>query len=126
MSRFRIGVGILAALLGLCIWAQARMGAIQEPIAQEIAQAEALAAGEDWPQAAAMVAKARGEWEGNRTFLASLADHQPLEDIESLFAALETYGARQDQTEFRAACQELSRRILAVKEAQEFNLGSVF
>ena len=126
MIRFRIGVGLLVVLLGLCIWSQVRMSALQTPIAQEVTQAEAYAAREDWAQAAAMVAKARGEWEENRTFVASLADHQPLEDIESLFAMLEAYAAQQEQTEFQAACQDLARRILAVKEAHEFNMGSVF
>ena len=58
--------------------------------------------------------------------LGALADHQPLEDIEGLFARLESYAQEQDKTEFQAACKELNRRILAVKEAQEFNLGSIF
>lgn len=126
MSRFRIGVGLLLVLLGLCIWAQARMSAIQKPIAQQITQAEALASREDWPQATAKAAQARTQWEEHRTFLAALADHQPLEDIESLFATLDAYSEAQDETEFRAACQELSRRILAVKEAQEFSMSSLF
>lgn len=126
MNRFRIGVGLLVVLLGLCIWSQVRMSAIQTPIAREVAQAEACAARKDWAQAADMVAAARREWEENRTFVAFLADHQPLEDIECLFAMLQAYAAGQEETEFRASCQDLARRILAVKEAQEFNLGSVF
>lgn len=126
MNRFRIGVGLLVVLLGLCIWSQLRMSAIQTPIAREIAQAEEYATRENWAQAMALVEKAQGEWEEHRTLVASLADHQPLEDIESLFAMLEAYAAEQEETEFRAVCRELSRRILAMKEAQEFNLGSVF
>lgn len=126
MSRFRIGVGLLIVLLAVCIFSQIRMSAIQKPIAAEVARAEVYAAQEDWPKAGAAVADARRSWEENRTFVAALADHQPLEDIESLFAMLEAYADQQDETEFRAACQDLNRRILAVKEAHEFNMGSVF
>ena len=126
MNRFRIGVVLLVVLLGLCIWSQVRMNAIQTPIAREVAQAEICAARKDWAQAAELVANARREWEENRTFVAALADHQPLEDIECLFSMLEAYAADQEETEFRASCQDLNRRILAVKEAHEFNLGSVF
>ena len=126
MSRFRIGVGLLIVLLVVCVFSQLRMDAIQKPIAAEVARAEACAAAGNWPGAEASAAQARSAWEKHRTFVAALADHQPLEDIECLFAMLEAYGQQQDETEFRAACQDLSRRILAVKEAQEFNLGSVF
>lgn len=126
MTRFRIGVGLLAALLGLCVFSQIRMSAIQKPIAGTVARAGVYASREDWTQAAAALITAQSAWEENRTFLAALADHQPLEDIEGLFARLESYAEEQDKTEFRAACQELNRRILAVKEAHEFNLGSIF
>ena len=126
MNRFRIGVGLLAVLLGLCIWSQTRMHGVGPPIARQIARAEESAAREDWAEAAQAVAKARSDWDDSRTFLAALADHQPLEDIESLFAALETYQDTRDGTEFRAACRELTRRIQAVEEAHEFSLGSVF
>ena len=126
MTRFRIGAGLLLVLLVLCFWSQVRMTKLQKPIAALVLQAETSAAGEDWPGAAGSISRAREEWEDHRTFVAALADHQPLEDIECLFAMLEAYAREQDETEFQAACADLSRRILAVKEAQEFNLGSIF
>ena len=126
MTRFRIGAGLLIVLLAVCVFSQLRMGAIQKPIAAQVDRAQTLASMEDWTAAGAAVALARQEWEDRRTFVSALADHQPLEDIECLFAMLESYAREQDRTEFQAACAELSRRILAVKEAQEFNLGSIF
>lgn len=126
MSRFRIGLGLLIVLFGVCLFSQLRMAAIQKPIAERISQAEEYAAREDWLKAAVTAEAAKNAWEEHRTFVSALADHQPLEDIECLFAMLNTYAAQQDETEFRAACQDLHRRILAVKEAQEFNLKSLF
>ena len=126
MNRFRIGALLLAVLLGLCVWAQLRMNAIQTPIAQQIAQAESMAAEQNWAQATGMVNRAQSDWEENHTFVASLADHQPLGEIGSLFAMLEAYGDEQDETEFRAACKDLARRILAVKQAHELTFGSLF
>ena len=126
MTRFRIGASLLAVLLALCVWSQLRMSAIQRPIAGTVSRAESYAAREEWTQAAAALLTAQSAWEEHRTLLAVLGDHQPLEDIEGLFARLESYAQEQDKTEFQAACKELNRRILAVKEAQEFNLGSIF
>ena len=126
MTRFRIGAGLLIVLLALSVFSQLGMGAIQKPIAAQVDRAQTLAAREDWPAAGAAVAEARQEWDNSRTFIAALADHQPLEDIECLFAMLASYARERDGTEFQAACAELSRRVLAVKEAQEFNLGSIF
>lgn len=126
MSRFRIGLGLLITLFGICLYSQLRMAAIQTPIAEQISKAEEYAAREDWLKAAVTVEAATKAWEEHRTFVSALADHQPLEDIECLFAMLGPYAEQQDETEFRAACQDLHRRILAVKEAQEFNMKSLF
>ena len=126
MTRFRIGASLLAVLLALCVWSQLRMSAIQRPIAGTVSRAEQFAAREEWTQAAAALLTAQSAWEEHRTLLAALVDHQPLEDIECLFARLESCAQEQDKGEFRAACQELNRRILAVKEAQECNLGGIF
>lgn len=126
MTRFRIGIGLLLVLLVLCFWSQARMTKLEKPVAELVLQAEASAAGEDWPGAAGSLSRAREQWEDHRTFAAALADHQPLEDVESLFAVAETYSVCRDGTRFRATCQELNRRILAVMEAQELNIGSIF
>ena len=126
MTRFRIGAGLLLVLLVLCFWSQVRMTKLQKPIAVLVLQAETSAAGEDWPGAAGSISRAREEWEDHRTFVAALADHQPLEDVESLFAMAQAYSVCRDGTQFRATCQELNRRILAVMEAQELNFGSIF
>ena len=126
MSRFRFGLGLLIVLFAVCLFSQLRMAAIQKPIAEQISQAEIYAAQGDWRKAAVKLEKAKKNWEAHRTFVSALADHQPLEDIECLFAMLNTYAEQQDETEFRSACQDLHRRILAVKEAQEFNLKSLF
>lgn len=113
MTRFRIGAGLLIVLLALSVFSQLGMGAIQKPIAAQVDRAQTLAAREDWPAAGAAVAEARQEWENSRTFIAALADHQPLEDIECLFAMLASYARERDGTEFQAACAELSRRKAA-------------
>ena len=126
MSRFRIGLGLLILLFGICLFSQLRMAAIQKPIAEQVLKAEEYAAREDWLKAAVTAEAAKSAWVKHRTFVSALADHQPLEDIECLFAMLNTYAAQQDGTEFRAACQDLHRRILAVKAAQELDLLSLF
>lgn len=126
MTRFRIGASLLGVLLFLCVFSQIRMAAIQRPIAGTVTRAENYAAREEWTQAAAALLTAQSAWQEHRTLLAALADHQPLEDVESLFAMAQAYSVCRDGTQFRATCQELNRRILAVMEAQELNFGSIF
>lgn len=125
MARFRFGVGLLLVLLGLCLWAQVGMARLQSPIRAEIARAEACAAGENWTDAAAAVARARQGWQCHRTLLAALADHQPLEDIEALLAALTAYAETQEQAEFQAGCRELLGRLQAMEDAHTLEVANL-
>ena len=85
MTRGIIGCVILALLLAAGLGVQWAVAALQAPITGELTQA------------------------------AQAADHQPMEDVDSLFARLPAYG--EDPTEFSACCRELARRVRAVYEA---------
>ena len=124
MNRVVIGVALLAALLAASLFSAWQMGNIQQPIADRMEEASRQSLrGES--AAAETAARAEAAWHSSRVFTAALADHQPMEDIEGLFARLHAYET-EDRSEYAALCAEIARRIRAVAEAQELSLGSFF
>ena len=73
------------------------------------------AAREDWDTALLHQETAQRGWRKAWRLTAAFADHQPMEDVDSLFARLPAYG--EDAVEFSACCRELARRVRAVYEA---------
>lgn len=125
MGRFQIGLGLLILLLILGIGSCYAMQEAQAPIAQTMEQAALHARRGDMGNAASAAARAEQAWQRARTITASLADHMPLEDIESLFAQLDAY-EHDDPAAYSALCAELARRIRAVAEAQELTVSAFF
>lgn len=125
MLRCRFGVVLLLALLAAGLLTQYEMNRLPEPIVTLVRTAAAHAEAGDYPAAAASAASAEALWQKNRTFTASLADHAPLEDIDSLFAQLPAYASAGDPT-FSALCAELILRLKAVAEAHTLKIGSFF
>ena len=126
MGRFRIGVGLLAALLAIAIGAQTGMTAVQKPVEQALEQAMTAAKEENFIQAASCVARAWEKWEGARTFCAALADHSFMEDIEANLAMLTVWAQEQELADFRALCAETILRVKAVANAHKLNLSTFF
>ena len=125
MNRVVIGVALLAALLAASLFSAWQMGNIQQPIADWMEEASRQSLRGETDAAAETAARAEAAWHSSRVFTAALADHQPMEDIEGLFARLRAYET-EDKSEYAALCAEIARRIRAVAEAQELSLGSFF
>ena len=94
------------------------MEALQCPIAGELTQAAGAGARSDWDAARLHQETAQRGWRKYWCLTAAFADHQPMEDADSLFARLPVYAAGGDSTEFSACCRELARRVQAIADAQ--------
>ena len=105
----------LALLLAAGLGVQWAVEALQAPITGELTQAAQAAAREDWDTALLHQETAQRGWRKAWRLTAAFADHQPMEDVDSLFARLPAYG--EDAAEFSACCRELARRVRAVYEA---------
>lgn len=125
MKRGKVGIGILAGLLVLCMLATVTMRRRNEPIARILAAASDLAAAGEWEEAKKLAGKARGDWEKRWHFTAVFADHTPMEDIDGLFARLEVYEKQEDRTAFAAVCADLSVKIEAMGDAHGINWWSL-
>ena len=126
MGRFRIGIGLLAVLLALALGAQLGMNALRRPVEQALEQAMTAAEAEDFPQAAACVARAWESWSAARTLCAALADHSFMEDIEANLSMLSVWAQEQERADFRALCAETLLRVKAVADAHKLDLSTFF
>ena len=116
-KHFWVGTMLLIALLLLALGITWFMTAIHTPSAQALEQAAQAALQGDIPKAQAFANKAKVRWKRFRSLSAAVADHDPIEEADSLFAALDTYAAAGNTEEFAACCAQLNMRILAIIQA---------
>ena len=117
MNRSKIGAWLLLALLVLGVASSWGMGRFSGPIQAQVAQAGEAALAGDWENAETLARQARVRWERYRNFCAALADHEPMEHIDGLFAQLEVYRQIRDGVNFATVCAQLSQDTKAIGEA---------
>ena len=120
MNRLWLGLGILVVALAVGLGVTWGLGQVQEPISRDLSQAAVCARQENWPQAVALADQARERWERHWHFGASVTDHEPMEEIDALFAELEVWQERRDPEEFGSRCARLSRLTMAIADAHRF------
>lgn len=121
MRRCWLGVGLLALLLGAGIWAMVTMDRIHSPISSDLDQAAEAALAGDWETGEALALSARADWNDNWHRTASVADHEPMDEIDGLFAELGVYARRRETMEFAACCAKLSKLVQAMGDAHSFS-----
>lgn len=117
MKRLWIGIGLMTAFLVLGIFSTVSMTRIHEPISHCLERASQAALDGRFADAAALARDARLQWQEHRKCTAALADHTPMEEIDSLFAELEVYIQMDEPVHFAACCARLSTLTQAVGEA---------
>ena len=125
MKRLYIGAVLLAVMLAAGIFLTAAFNGIHEPLSDRLQEAQAAAAAGDWEKAGDLMEQAREKWEKHRRFTAAVADHEPLEEMDSLFARLEALYQLRDAVEFAADCAQLSRLAEAMAESQRLSWWSI-
>lgn len=120
MKRCWIGLGLLIVLLAGSIAVTWRMGRCHEPMTEAVTQAAERALDGDWGNALSLTEKARASWEKSWGISAAFADHEPMEEINGLFAELEVYAKARDGTGYAAVCAQLRTALEAMGEAHGF------
>ncbi len=121
MGRFWIGVGLLIGLLVLGFGVSSAMDSAHREIADTLEQAAQAVFSGEVEEGVSQAEQAQRKWESCWKATASAADHEPMDEIDSLFAQMEMYRKFGDQTEFAACCRRLSQLVRAVGEAHAFN-----
>lgn len=121
MKRIWIGIVLLAALLAAGLWVAEAMEDSHIPGAKDLHRASELALEEDWPRAEALTKRARDNWEKKWRVTASFADHEPMDEIDGLFAELKVYAKAKDEIAYSGTCAHLAELMEAMGEAHAFN-----
>lgn len=125
MKRTVTGFVLLAVLLLGGLFVQNRMERLHIPIAEMLEAAALDARQGNWISADSKSRDAHQRWETAWNFSAAFADHDPMEEIDSLFARLEVFAREEDTAEYTAACGELSRKIRAMADAHALSLPNL-
>ena len=118
MRRFWIGVVILIVTLALGITVSVVMPKLQLPIRQQLEEAVTAAQQGDWSAAQALTEDALRRWERCRGFTAAVADHAPMESIDTGFAQTLAFLKQRDTEEFTASAAALARSVWAMASSQ--------
>ena len=125
MKRMWIGVGLLVlALVGGVLSAE-WMDKTHESIGADIEKAAVHAMAEEWSQADALAHHARRAWEKKRPVIAALADHEPLETVDSLFDQLKVYSAAGDSTAYCVLCADLRQLLEALGDYNKLTVSNL-
>ncbi len=120
MGRFWLGIGILVLFLVLGFWTGHTMDDVHQTISQTLENAATKSLSGDLTEGIALAQQAQSQWQSHWHGTASVADHAPMDEIDGLFAQLETYGKAGLTETFAAYCARLSQLVSAMGEAHSF------
>ena len=125
MNRLWIGIGILVVMLAMGIGLLWWSSVFFEELSQELEQAGELALSGDWQAAGKKAMESEKKWEKWRKFWSSFTDHEPMEQMQSLFSQLELYRVKQMQVDFAAICRTLAHTAQAIEETHGLKWWSI-
>ena len=116
MKRIWIGIMLLSVLLVAGFWLSGFMKEAHLPVAQDLRRAGALALEEQWERAEAYASRGQALWKKKWPVTAAIADHEPMDEIDALFAQLKTYGKTRDSAAYSAVCGHLGSLLEALSQ----------
>ena len=126
MKRIWFGAALLILLLALGLGSSALMERTHLAHAEDLNRAAELAMEGNWAGAANFAEAAKREWNKKRMLVAALSDHEPMDQIEGLFAQLEVFTEIQDAASFGSTCRYLASQLEALGKSHSFNLQNLF
>ena len=116
MKRIWIGVVLLGVLLIGGIGTGEFMERAHIPVARDVQRAGELALQGEWTLAQALVKRGQDRWEEKWPVTAAIADHEPMDEIDALFAQLKTYEKTRDPAAYSALCGHLGSLLEALSQ----------
>ena len=117
MKHLWFGAGLLAALLVLGLWVGPRIEQSHHIPAKDLDKAVDAVLEDNWPLAEALFTRASRHWQSHRNLSASLARHDPMEQIDRDFAAAGVYLRIREKTAFCALCAQLAQSLRSLPQA---------
>lgn len=125
MNRLWFGAALLVLFLLMGIGIFVLLEKVNQPVASLLEQAARTALSPE-PEAAALEAEqALALWQKYWRGIAAVSGHDPMEEIDSLFAQLPVYAQTRRWPDFAAVSTRLAQLIDAIAEAQSFTWWSL-
>lgn len=121
MKRMWIGMGILLVILAISLTVAWVVEQVQKPITETLTLAADCAGTGNWEEAETLCREAKSRWDKHWHFDAAVADHEPMEEIDALFAELEVFCHLGEAEDFASLCARLSRLTQAMADAHKLN-----
>lgn len=118
MRRLIIGLTALSLLLAMGIGVALLFGRAHASTAALLEDAADASLTEDWDTATALFLRAKDRWEQYRHVTAAFSDHEPMDEIDGLFARLEQYALQKNSHHFPALCAHLAALAQAIADSQ--------
>lgn len=112
--KFYLGICLLVGVLAGCLLIGKSVSNIEDPVARQVNTATQEAETGDLQKAVAALKKAKSLWEDHREALASVSNHAPMDDIDTLITETLSYGAEGLREEFLAGCRQLSLLLKSI------------
>lgn len=125
-KHFYWGMGILLALLCLCLAIGWSMRATHTKTMVQLEQAAQLALEEQDSPAFHLARQAQSRWQQTRKLTAVVADHSPMDEVDMLFAEMKTYMEAQELPHFAACCNQLRSQLQSMYEAHLGTWWNIF
>ena len=125
MVRFWFGIGLLLVFLIFGLWVAEAMDSGHMQISSMLEQAADAMLDGDPSRGIELAQQAYRRWQYHWHATAAVADHAPMDEIDSLFSQLQLYGSVRHQVDFAAYCTRLSRLIRAMGETHTLNWWNI-
>ena len=125
MKRLWLGVAFLALLLAGGIWQTVGLSHIHNALSETLSDAALAARQQDWEVADSLSGNAQDQWKRSRRITASFADHEPLEELERLFAELQVCKGLSLEENYAVVCSNLSQICKAIAESFQISWWNV-
>ena len=113
-KRFYLGLGILIFFLVFGFFLHIAFSRIHTPIAEGFDAAVAAVSRGDLELGISLARQAAERWQNYRSVTAAVADHTPMDEIDSLMAEMEVFARFQDGEHFSAVCAQLAHLVRSV------------
>ncbi len=125
MKRLWIGVGFLVALLAGSLFLLTFSVGFCREFSETLDDACALALEENWPSATEKADNCYKNWKKQQHLLAAFTDHEPIEQVDSLFSQLALYGEKRMSVEFASVCRQLRHCAKAIDESHSLKWWTI-
>lgn len=125
MKRLWIGIGLLTAMLLSGILTPIILERCHTPAVQDLNRAAELVINENWDTADSFYRRAEKQWKKTRPVTAVFTEHEPMDEIDALFAQLKIYSRSRDKVAYGSTCVYLSSQLDALGDYHDLNFWNL-